>query len=110
MKCSAPADEDALSVTPAGWVESDGDILEELPASTKRRDGRVAEGARLESVYTARYPGFESLSLRHFPFLNPQKSFGYQRLFFALKSISNETSRSQRWAPGWSGLTSSGVT
>jgi hypothetical protein len=24
----------------------------------------VAEGARLESVYTARYPGFESLSLR----------------------------------------------
>jgi hypothetical protein len=29
-----------------------------------RRDGRVAEGARLESVYTARYPGFESLSLR----------------------------------------------
>ncbi len=31
-----------------------------------RRDGRVAEGARLESVYTARYPGFESLSLRQF--------------------------------------------
>jgi hypothetical protein len=27
----------------------------------------VAEGARLESVYTARYPGFESLSLRHIP-------------------------------------------
>jgi hypothetical protein len=27
----------------------------------------VAEGARLESVYTARYPGFESLSLRHSP-------------------------------------------
>ncbi len=27
----------------------------------------MAEGARLESVYTARYPGFESLSLRHFP-------------------------------------------
>ena len=24
----------------------------------------MAEGARLESVYTARYPGFESLSLR----------------------------------------------
>jgi hypothetical protein len=33
--------------------------------ATERRDGRVAEGARLESVYTARYPGFESLSLRH---------------------------------------------
>ena len=29
----------------------------------------MAEGARLESVYTARYPGFESLSLRH-PFLS----------------------------------------
>ena len=27
----------------------------------------MAEGARLESVYTARYPGFESLSLRHNP-------------------------------------------
>jgi hypothetical protein len=27
----------------------------------------VAEGARLESVYTARYPGFESLSLRQTP-------------------------------------------
>ncbi len=29
-----------------------------------RRDGRAAEGARLESVYTATYRGFESLSLR----------------------------------------------
>ena len=29
----------------------------------------MAEGARLESVYTARYPGFESLSLRHNPFI-----------------------------------------
>ncbi len=29
------------------------------------RDGRAAEGARLESVYTATYRGFESLSLRH---------------------------------------------
>ena len=28
------------------------------------RGGRVAEGARLESVYTATYRGFESLSLR----------------------------------------------
>ena len=25
----------------------------------------MVEGARLESVYTARYQGFESLSLRH---------------------------------------------
>jgi hypothetical protein len=31
-----------------------------------RRDGRVVEGARLESVYTPKaYRGFESLSLRH---------------------------------------------
>jgi hypothetical protein len=30
------------------------------------RDGRVAEGARLESVYTATYRGFESLSLRQY--------------------------------------------
>jgi hypothetical protein len=42
-----------------------------LPASRgswvkdSRRDGRVVEGARLESVYTATYQGFESLSLRH---------------------------------------------
>jgi hypothetical protein len=28
------------------------------------RDGRVVEGARLESVYTATYRGFEPLSLR----------------------------------------------
>jgi hypothetical protein len=34
----------------------------------------VAEGARLESVYTARYPGFESLSLRHTFGLNPSQS------------------------------------
>ena len=31
-----------------------------------RRGVRVAEGARLESVYRATYRGFESLSLRHF--------------------------------------------
>ena len=31
----------------------------------------MAEGARLESVYTARYPGFESLSLRHFKVYEP---------------------------------------
>ena len=30
-----------------------------------RRAGRVVEGARLESVYTVRYRGFESLALRH---------------------------------------------
>ena len=30
-----------------------------------RRAGRVVEGARLESVYTATYRGFESLPLRH---------------------------------------------
>ena len=30
------------------------------------RGGRVVEGARLESVYTATYRGFESLSLRQF--------------------------------------------
>jgi hypothetical protein len=32
-----------------------------------RRAGRVVEGARLESVYTATYRGFESLALRHHP-------------------------------------------
>jgi hypothetical protein len=33
-----------------------------------RRDGRVVEGARLESEYTLKkgYPGFESQSLRKF--------------------------------------------
>ena len=32
-----------------------------------RRAGRVVEGARLESVYTATYRGFESLALRQYP-------------------------------------------
>ena len=41
-------------------------MLDSERSAILRRDGRVAEGARLESVYTARYPGFESLSLRHF--------------------------------------------
>ena len=36
------------------------------------RGGRVVEGARLESVYTATYRGFESLSLRQFIFQNPR--------------------------------------
>ena len=38
----------------------------------QRRDGRVVEGATLEMWCTARYRGFESLSLRHFfcPFFN----------------------------------------
>ena len=36
----------------------------------------MAEGARLESVYTARYPGFESLSLRH-TFLIAPSNFNY---------------------------------
>ena len=40
----------------------------------QRRDGRVAEGARLESVYTATYRGFESLSLRHITQINTVKS------------------------------------
>ena len=31
-----------------------------------RRGVRAAEGARLESVYTVTYRGFESLPLRHF--------------------------------------------
>ena len=42
-------------------------VLDSKRSAIPRRDGRVAEGARLESVYTARYPGFESLSLRHLP-------------------------------------------
>ena len=41
-----------------------------------RRDGRVAEGARLESVYTATYRGFESLSLRHSYKISTVKSTG----------------------------------
>src|ERR1700692_1452150 len=37
-------------------------VLDPKRSAIPRRDGRVAEGARLESVYTARYPGF---SLEH---------------------------------------------
>ena len=39
-----------------------------LDGGGERRDGRVAEGARLESVYALiAYRGFESLSLRQLP-------------------------------------------
>ena len=42
------------------------------PVGTIRRGGRVAEGARLESVYTVTpYRGFESLLLRHFSAQEP---------------------------------------
>ena len=47
---------------PSSWRST---VLDSKRSAIPRRDGRVAEGARLESVYTARYPGFESLSLRH---------------------------------------------
>ena len=40
----------------------------------------MAEGARLESVYTAMYRGFESLTLRHNQHLNPPR-----RVFLCLK-------------------------
>src|SRR4051794_38565643 len=41
--------------------------LDERPSSEMRSGGRVVEGARLESEYTAKpYRGFESLPLRHF--------------------------------------------
>ena len=38
---------------------------DKLGLANLRSGVRVAEGARLESVYTATYRGFESLSLRH---------------------------------------------
>ena len=52
----------------------------------------MAEGARLESVYTATYRGFESLSLRQFTaleffgrhFLNSQTTLRTPVLFFAM--------------------------
>ena len=49
------------------WPRSDpfGMISAAKAQSLNRRDGRVVEGARLESVYTVTYRGFESLSLRH---------------------------------------------
>jgi hypothetical protein len=39
-------------------------VLMRCVGRISRRDGRVVEGARLESVYTATYRGFEPLSLR----------------------------------------------
>jgi hypothetical protein len=50
--------------TTASRFREVGIVLDSKRPAKVRRDGRVAEGARLESVYTARYPGFESLSLR----------------------------------------------
>src|ERR1700729_3447471 len=49
----------------AGLRSEGAIVLDSNKPAIPRRDGRVAEGARLESVYPARYPGFESLSLRH---------------------------------------------
>jgi hypothetical protein len=46
----------------------------------------VAEGARLESVYTATYRGFESLSLRH-------KQTPHKRGFFMGEREDEEKSR-----------------
>ena len=41
----------------------DGPLFQDM-----RSGGRVVEGARLESEYTAKpYRGFESLPLRHYP-------------------------------------------
>ena len=46
-----------------------------------RRDGRVVEGARLESVYMVTpYQGFESLSLRHIAPVEPSLSFRWRPL------------------------------
>ena len=39
----------------------------------------MAEGARLESVYTATYRGFESLPHRHYLLREPERKF---RLFY----------------------------
>ncbi len=40
-------------------------ILDAMPYSALRKDARVVEEARLESVYTSKaYPGFESPSFR----------------------------------------------
>ena len=50
-----------------GWANTGVAISHKylfLCAPNKRRGAGVAELARLESVYTARYRGFESLSLR----------------------------------------------
>jgi hypothetical protein len=57
------------------------------------RDGRAVEGARLESVYTATYQGFESLSLRQLSiqrdsnrFKNPQV-YWLRGFFYAQKKF-----------------------
>ena len=55
-----------------------------------RSSGRVVEGARLESVYTATpYRGFESLLLRHRPFPRVLTSclFDCNRLLLAVFGV-----------------------
>ena len=52
------------SITGVSLVQATGKLTKQNTRFTWR-GVRVAEGARLESVYTARYRGFESLSLRH---------------------------------------------
>jgi hypothetical protein len=58
----------------------------------------VAEGARLESVYTARYPGFESLSLRHRLFLCcPRQSQGAEKTPQKLKKLKSQIVHQVLW-------------
>ena len=49
-----------------------------------RRDGRAVEGARLESVYTATYRGFESLSLRHLGIQRDAKKCKYPQVIWLI--------------------------
>jgi hypothetical protein len=66
------------AVSEAGWIEQPGRLREEAESLSLRdagnergfrRDDREAEGVRLESVcILPGYRGFESLSLRIFPF------------------------------------------
>ena len=62
------------------------------PAFNARSDARVAEEARLESVYTSKaYPEFESRSLRQ-KGRQPSSFFISQQLFYKTKTISTKPS------------------
>jgi hypothetical protein len=83
-----------------------------LPASRgswvkdSRRDGRVVEGARLESVYTATYQGFESLSLRQLSIQTDSKNPPSQMIWRVFYCPAKSTQKHQmkfpqeHWARG----------
>src|SRR4051794_18420153 len=77
-----------------------GRILVKHPGGCARSGGRVVEGARLESEYTAKpYRGFESLPLRHSSARNAAAPRGLPFGFFRVPAAARPRASSQAQNP-----------